>query len=126
MYRLPCAKLLAAVLSLVAVIASAGCGKLVVVGADRTLGLALSEYRVNPQDVRVRSGSLTLVVHNYGRLTHNLVVSQAGVYDGVTKPIPPGQSTQLTLTLAPGRYDLASTLLSDQALGEYGALTVAP
>ena len=43
---------------------------------------------------------------------------------GATKPIPPGQSALLTLSLTPGTYMMSSTLLSDEALGEYGTLTV--
>ncbi len=126
MHRLPSAKLAVAVLSAAALTAATGCGHPVVVGADRTLGLALSEYRVDPQAVRVRSGLLTIVVHNYGRLTHNLVVSLSGVNVGQTKPIAPGQSAQLTVMLAAGSYTIGSTLLSDQVLGEYGTLTVTP
>jgi hypothetical protein len=31
---------------------------------------------------------------------------------------------ELSVDLAPGQYTLASTLFSDQALGEYGTLTI--
>ena len=101
-----------------------GCGHTTVVGSDRTLQLALSEYRLNPQSVRVKSGPVTIVVHNYGRLTHNLVISQNGQWAGATKPLAPGQSTELSVTLPPGTYLMSSTILSDEALGEYGTLTV--
>jgi uncharacterized cupredoxin-like copper-binding protein len=103
---------------------SSGCGHAVEVGGDRTLQVSLSEYHVLPQSVRVSAGSLTIVVHNYGRLAHNLVLFQNDVSTGATKPIWPGQSAQLTVTLSPGTYLMASTILSDQALGAYGTLTV--
>jgi hypothetical protein len=99
-----------------------GCGR--GVSSGRTLELALTEYRLIPQDMRVHAGQLTIFVHNYGRLTHNLVVSHNGQEQGETKPIPPGQGTELTLALAPGSYVTASTILADQALGQYGTLTV--
>jgi hypothetical protein len=41
-----------------------------------------------------------------------------------TQPIAPGQTTELDLDLAPGTYQMASTILSDQALGAFGTLTV--
>jgi len=52
------------------------------------------------------------------------VIAQAGHPELSTKPIGPGQSTQLYATLSPGKYLMASTILSDQALGAYGSLTI--
>ena len=101
-----------------------GCGHTQVIRGDRTLYLALNDYRVAPQSVRVSSGQVTIFVHNYGRLTHNLVVSLHGQSTGSTQPIWPGQSAEMTLSLVPGTYLMASTILSDQALGEYGTLKV--
>lgn len=101
-----------------------GCSNTTVVGADRTLEIALTEYRLNPQSVRVRAGQLTIVVHNYGRVAHNLAVSRGGQTTGETAPILPGASAELSLDLAPGQYLMTSTLFSDQILGQYGSLTV--
>jgi uncharacterized cupredoxin-like copper-binding protein len=112
------------VLSASLALLAGGCGRAQVVASGRTLELGLTEYRLIPQDVRVHAGQLTIFVHNYGRLTHNLVVSRNGQEQGETKPIPPGQGTELTLTLRPGKYLTASTILSDQALGQDGTLTV--
>src|SRR5438105_3500638 len=52
-----------------------GCGNTTLVAPDRSVDVALTEYSVRPQSIRASSGQLTIVVHNYGRLTHNLVVS---------------------------------------------------
>jgi plastocyanin len=104
--------------------AAAGCGHTEHVGSDRTLRIAVNEYRLNPDTVSVNAGALTMVVRNYGRLTHNLVISDNGTNEGSTQPIPPGQTAVLTLTLGPGKYQMASTILSDQALGAFGTLTV--
>jgi plastocyanin len=101
-----------------------GCSHTHVVGASRTVDVALTEYRLIPQDVRAVAGQLTIVVHNYGRLTHNLVVSLNGEQEGATPPLAPGDSAGLTLTLAPGTYSIVSTILSDQDLGAYGTLIV--
>jgi hypothetical protein len=116
----------APMLSLIAAAAVllAGCGHAKVVSEARAVNIALSEYRLDPSNVRVSAGPLTFYVHNYGRLTHDLVISQYGQTTGQTKPLPPGQTAELVLYLAPGRYSMASTMLSDQALGAYGTLEV--
>jgi hypothetical protein len=105
-------------------IAAAGCGHTVRVGPDRTLRIAMTEYRLNPQSVTAPEGQLTILIHNYGRLTHNLAVSLNGQTAGATKPIAPGQDATLTVMLTKGSYLLSSTLLSDEALGEFGTLKV--
>jgi plastocyanin len=101
-----------------------GCAHTEVIGSHRTLYVALSEYRLTPQSVRVSAGSLTIFVHNYGRLTHNLVISQGSQAEAGTRPIAPGETAELAITLSPGNYQMASTVLDDQALGAYGTLRV--
>ncbi len=101
-----------------------GCGRVQAVGPNRTLSVAVTEYRINPQTVTAGSGQLTIVVHNYGRLSHNLAVLSGSVEMGSTPPISPGQSAAITVDLTPGKYALASTVMSDQALGTYGTLTI--
>ncbi len=86
--------------------------------------MALSEYRINPADIRVSSGIVTIFVRNYGRLTHDLTISHDGQDVAATPPVPPGETAELILDFAPGRYSMASTILSDQALGQYGTLNV--
>ncbi len=101
-----------------------GCSNTRAVGADHVLHVAINEYRLNPASARVSAGVLTIEIHNYGRLAHNLVVSENGQTTGSTKPLFPGQSAELSLNLAPGTYQLTSSILNDQALGAYGTLRV--
>jgi hypothetical protein len=103
---------------------AAACGTTTTVGSARGLQIALNEYRVSPQDVRAPTGLLTIFVHNYGRLTHDLVITLNGRAEAATKPIAPGQTEELVAALAPGHYLMASSILSDQALGAYGTLNV--
>ena len=103
---------------------AAGCGGATHVGTDRTFQIAVTEYRVAPQSVSVPAGTVTIFVHNYGRLSHNLVISLDGHPEASTEPIPPGQTSELIASLTPGKYQMSSTVLSDTALGAYGTLTV--
>ena len=117
----PTLSLLAAAL---VALGAAGCGTTSTVAQGGSLQVALNEYRVTPQDVRAQTGLVTMFVHNYGRLTHDLVISQDGQITAATKPIMPGQTEDLDVALTPGHYLMASSILSDQALGAYGTLIV--
>ena len=108
-----------------AAVVLAGCGHTTRVGATGTLRVALREYRVTPQDVHAANGPLTIYIHNYGRLTHDLVITSAdGKRDAASQPIAPGASGSLVATLAPGTYVMSSSIVNDQALGAYGTLQV--
>jgi hypothetical protein len=101
-----------------------GCGSTAHVAANRSAEIGLTEYRVTPQRLQAHAGMLSLYVRNLGRLTHNLSLRADGKSLASTKPIPPGTSAWLFVDVAPGSYTMASTLFSDQALGEYGTLVV--
>jgi hypothetical protein len=105
-------------------VSTGGCGHTERVGGDRILEVALTEYRVNPKAATVPAGSLTIIVHNYGRLSHNLVVALAGQTAGSTRAIAPGGTGVIVLSLTKGTYTISSTVQSDTALGEYGTLKV--
>jgi len=109
-----------------AALAIAGCARTVTIGAGGTLRVALTEYRVIPQDVRAHAGVLTLVVHNYGRLTHDLQISGHGLIEASTGPLAPGGTAVIAVQLAAGDYTMSSSMPSDAALGAYGSLQVAP
>jgi hypothetical protein len=109
---------------LLALVILGGCSHTKVVGSSRLVHVALNEYRMDPARIRVSEGALTIYVRNFGRLTHNLVISQTGATTASTTPLFPGNSTELGVDLAPGRYLLASTILSDRTLGIYGSLEV--
>ncbi len=115
---------LALLLASLIALGAAGCGAIKTVGSSHTLSIALSEYRITPQDVHATVGMTAIYVHNYGRLTHNLVLTLDGHTWAATKPIPPGEGTELDAALIAGKYQMASSILSDQALGAYGTLDV--
>jgi hypothetical protein len=114
-----------AVIALTLAWALAGCAHTIRVGAARRLNVTLTEYRVTPETVRAYAGTLTITVRNLGVRTHNLAITLGG--QNVAPPSPdlvPGQSTVMTVDLAPGTYMLRSTITGDQALGLWGTLHV--
>jgi iron uptake system EfeUOB component EfeO/EfeM len=100
------------------------CGHTEVAGSGRTVHVQLSEYRLQPQSIRVSRGLVTIIVHNHGLLDHNLTLFQNGQTVDAINPLSPGETSQMTLFLSPGTYSMVSTVLSDQSLGAYGTLKV--
>ena len=100
--------------------------RLAVVGAFSLLALALTgvvpaqrtsaaEVRVTLTDTSLRVASLTMpqsglttfVVVNRGKKAHMLVISGPGLRNARTSKLTAGRSTQLTVTLRPGAYELS-------------------
>lgn len=106
-------------------LALGGCGHVETVGRSRAIQVALTEFRLSPRTLRMAPGPITLLVHNFGRLTHNLaVLRRDSTVVQETPPIAPGAGAVLTVDLPPGRYVLASTLFDDRSLGDNGAIVV--
>ena len=106
------------------VAALTGCTSTHVVGVHRTLFMGLTEYRLSPDSVRTARGELTVFVRNYGRLTHDLSISQNGRVAGATPPIAPGHTASLRVQLSRGSYVMTSDLFSDRDVGLFGTVTV--
>ena len=100
------------------------CGASHRVRSGGTLDVSVNEWRVTPDDVHARPGPLEIVVHNSGRLAHNLVISHDGVRVGATAPIMPGQSADVFASIGRGSYLMYSSMVDDQATGVYGTLHV--
>jgi len=103
---------------------ASGCGRAPLAASGNVLRVALSDYRLSPRDTHADAGPLTILVHNYGRFPHNLALSAGGHLLEETKPLWPGESADLSVVLPRGKYLMASTLFSDQALGTFGTLNV--
>jgi hypothetical protein len=103
---------------------AAGCGSTVAVGRARVLRLGVSEFRVSPAASSAPAGRLTVVVRNYGRLSHNLVIARGSRVLAETDALPPGTQAQLQLTLRPGSYTLSSTSGDGSGPGGTASLTV--
>jgi plastocyanin len=67
--------------------------------------VSLREWSVGLSETRVAAGRVTFVAHNRGTVPHALEVEGRGIEEE-TRPIAPGDSAELTLTLKPGHYEV--------------------
>lgn len=111
-----------------ATLTSAGCGGAseVRVGGGAPVAIALSEFRIVPQDLHVAPGRRTFVVRNAGTMVHRFELrSEDGARRvAIGRPLRPGQSERLTVQLVPGRYLVRCAQERHDTLGERGTLDV--
>jgi plastocyanin len=98
------------------------------------LEVGFGEFAVVPEAKAIRPGKVTLVVRNGGRLTHGFEMKdddglESGKNDGrrlkVEGPrFDPGETYRLTVTLAPGRYELECYVANHDQLGMRATLIV--
>jgi plastocyanin len=133
---MPCPRALV-LAPLAAVLALTACGEPAPVDVGgSTIELTLDDYRITPQNVRIRAGDapLRLVARNEGRLQHNVKIESLTKTDSAGTPIVlggtptgrPGQTITATVALEPGTYRLVCTLGNHDNLGQYGELVVEP
>jgi uncharacterized cupredoxin-like copper-binding protein len=108
-----------------ALAACAGCGEPAPVAVDATpLRLTLSEYRIEPQAVRIPAGRVEVVVRNAGSTVHRLEVRSADRTRtlAASPPLAPGQTARLVVALPPGRYVDMCAVERHATLGEHGTI----
>jgi uncharacterized cupredoxin-like copper-binding protein len=105
--------------------ACAGCGEPAPVAVDATpLRLTLSEYRVDPQAVRVPAGRTEVVVRNGGSTVHRLELRSADRTRTLASspPLRPGETARLVVDLPPGTYVDTCAVERHDTLGEHGTI----
>ncbi|MFL5816911.1 MAG: cupredoxin domain-containing protein [Conexibacter sp.] len=108
-----------------ALAACAGCGEPAPVGIDTTpLRLTLSEYRVDPQAVRVPAGRVAIVVRNGGTTVHRLEIRSGDRIRTLASspPLRPGETARLLVDLPPGEYVDTCAVERHDTLGEHGTI----
>ncbi len=85
----------------------------------------LSEYKVELPET-LHAGPTTFVVHNEGEKTHSFKIEGPGIPPDtlLAKPIPPGTTGELTVTLQPGEYKVFCPIGSHEGKGMVRKLTV--
>jgi hypothetical protein len=95
--------------------------------AGTTVLIALEDNRIVIQDLdRIPPGPAILTITNTGTQTHNLVVEGQGVERGLDKNLGAGENTSLDVLLQPGEYTIYCSLLDHRAKGETVKLVIKP
>jgi uncharacterized cupredoxin-like copper-binding protein len=93
-----------------------------------TIAVGETEYKLTPSTPSVKSGTVTIVARNNGKITHAIEVEGggAGGKDVKTSSIAPGQSATLKVDLKPGKtYEWYCPIDGHKGLGMKGTITVA-
>lgn len=84
----------------------------------------MTEFHLALPSTTLPAGTYTFDAVNAGRMVHALTVTGPGVEDQHTGPVKPDASAPLTVTLAPGTYDMYCPVDNHKALGMNLTLTV--
>lgn len=99
---------------------------------DAVLRLTLTEYRIEPQVIRVRPGRIRIIARNEGRLAHNVRVrsldrergEEVEEFGEFSPTAFPGGRITGDVTLPPGKFELVCTIGNHDDLGQTGTLIV--
>lgn len=97
------------------------------------LDVVLGEWAVTPEADAIRPGRVTFVVHNRGTMGHGFEIELEGdssgpgsgdLFESETAVLRPGDSTRMTVTLAPGVYEIECLVDGHDDMGMEGVLEV--
>jgi plastocyanin len=114
-HRGPWLRPIAAALSLAAL--AGACGGDDDAAEAPTVAIALGPYTIEPADLTITAGAVTLVVTNVDSIPHNLVVASKG-----TRTLAPGESQSLPADIAAGDYRMWCDIPGHADLGQVGTL----
>jgi plastocyanin len=92
--------------------------------AGGKIEIALTEYEMKPDKIRVGPGTVTFVLRNEGRFAHNFHVEGPGV-DAHAEKFSPGRTIRLEVALQEGEYKLSCPLSNHDQRGMHGTLIAA-
>ncbi len=117
-----------AALFAVSALALGGCGsgRTADVAETRAADVSMTEFRLDPQQLRLTAGRRTFQIRNDGRMVHRFELRSA---DGrrrllLGRPLKPGESETLTVRLRSGQYLMRCAQERHNTLGEWGAISV--
>jgi plastocyanin len=92
-------------------------------GSGETVEISETEYKLDPSEVTTKAGEVTFAIRNDGSADHNLEIEGDGVEE-VSDTIAGGQSTELTVDLQAGTYEMYCAIDGHKELGMQGGVTV--
>jgi len=124
---LPHKRPFAAVFVVVALaLAGCGSGRTADVADTEAVVVAMSEFKLDPQQLRLSAGRRTFEIRNEGRMVHRFELRSA---DGrrrlaIGRPLKPGETETLAVRLRPGQYLMRCAQERHNTLGEWGTVAV--
>ena len=91
--------------------------------AGAMIEIALMEYEMKPNKIRVKPGAVTFVLRNEGRFAHDFHVEGPGVEAHAAK-FSPGRTVRLEVSLQEGEYKISCPLSNHDQRGMHGTLIV--
>lgn len=86
--------------------------------------VGLKDFELDPNEIAARAGTITFVLVNEGRFTHDFHVEGNGV-DEHSGRIGAGRTAEWKITLAPGTYKVSCLVSNHAERGMTGTLTAA-
>ena len=107
-------------------LSACGGGETAQVADDAAAVVAMSEFRLEPQQLRLGAGRRTLTVRNAGRVVHRFELrsGDGGRLIVRGRPLKPGEQESLSVRLRPGDYLMRCAQPRHNTLGEWGRVVV--
>ena len=88
-----------------------------------TVHIALKDFRLDPDELTAKAGTVTFVLKNEGRYTHDFRVEGNGIDEKAPK-VGRGRERDWLITLPPGTYRISCPISNHSDRGMTGTLTV--
>lgn len=92
-------------------------------GSEGRVDIALTDFKITPNEFTVKAGEVTFAFENKGRYTHDFRVEGQGVYEKGPM-IGTGRSREWSTTLEPGTYRIFCRIGDHDQLGMVGTMVV--
>lgn len=91
--------------------------------AEGPVEMILKDFHLDPKQLTVKAGTITFILSNGGRYTHDFRIEGHGVDEGTPK-IAVGRDFRWEITLEPGEYRISCPISNHDERGMVGILTV--
>jgi plastocyanin len=92
-------------------------------GGGQTVDLTATDFHFSPATATVDAGTVTFVLTNDGGSPHALTIEGNGIEES-SDTVSPGDSTELTVDLTEGEYQIYCPVGNHKAMGMVGTVTV--
>lgn len=90
---------------------------------EATLRISLKDFNLDPDNVTGKAGTITFVLKNEGRYTHDFRVEGQGIDDKAPK-VGQGRTFEWQIALTPGTYRISCPISNHADRGMTGTLEV--